>query len=68
MARLTPSSLHRRASTIAPFTAWFASGAGMMLSARANRTPASKQSSCVYAVGSTRSSCTQWLTSGAMPW
>ena len=68
MARLAPSSLQRRASTIAPFTAWFASGAGMMLSARANCTPASKQSSCVYAVGSTRSSATQWLTSGAMPW
>ena len=63
-----PSSLHRSASTIAPFTAWVASGAGMMLSARENSTPASKHSACVYAVGSTRSSATQWLTSGAIPW
>ena len=38
-----PSALQRSASTIAPFTAWLASGAGTMPSARANITPASKQ-------------------------
>jgi hypothetical protein len=39
----SPSALQRSASTMAPLTAWLASGAGTMPSLRANITPASKQ-------------------------
>ena len=48
--------------------AWVASGAGMMPSARANATPASKQAFCWTARASIRPSSLRWLTSGAMPW
>ena len=45
-----PFFLHSRAASIAPFTAWVASGAGIIPSAFANFTPASKHSFCPYAL------------------
>ena len=44
MVSLRPSRLQRSASSIAPLTAWLASGAGTMPSVRANCTPAAKHS------------------------
>ena len=43
------------------------SGAGTMLSHRANRTPASKHSVCVNATERKSPSSCAWLTSGAIP-
>ena len=63
----TSSSRQRIASSIVAFTAWFASGAGMIPSIRANSTPAAKTSVWVYARASMRPSSFRWLTSGAMP-
>ena len=40
----SPFSLHSRAASIAPLTAWLASGAGIIPSCFPNITPASKQS------------------------
>ena len=48
----SPVSMHAMASSTAAARAWVGSGAGMMPSVRANRTPAAKQSCCVFAVAS----------------
>jgi hypothetical protein len=60
--------LQRRASSMAPRMAWVHSGAATMPSARANITPAAKQSVWCTLRASIRPSSMAWLTSGAMPW
>ena len=60
--------MHSRASSIAPFTACVASGAGTIPSTFANFTPASKHSFCPNAFASITPIYFRWLTIGAIPW
>ena len=67
MVFASPVALHLSASSIAWRMAWQDSGAGMMPSARANYTPASKVASCGTAAASIRPACSRCDTSGESP-